>query len=108
MFTNCDPYRLSWDKRLKYPAPQNYPTDFYYQVWSRNIPPTLMIAAKSSQGYSKGKAQTLKLIADLEKNVKNFVVLNVEGGHDVHFTNPERFVKELCQFLDKKFVRSKL
>lgn len=67
-----------------------------------------MIAAKSSQGYTKGKAQALKLIADLEKNITNFVVLNVEGGHDVHFTNPERFVKELCQFLDKKFVRSKL
>ncbi|KAI8426966.1 hypothetical protein MSG28_014626 [Choristoneura fumiferana] len=85
---------LSWDKRLKYPAPQNYPTDFYYRVWSKNIPPTLMIAAKSSQGYSKGKAETVKLIADLEKNVENFLVLNVEGGHDVHFTNPERFVKE--------------
>lgn len=104
-----DLYELAWDRRLLCLPPPNYPPSYYYQLFCTPTP-TLLIAAKDWQGgYSNGKKETLKLINDLEKTLDNFTVITVEGGHDVHFTNPERFFKVLCEFLDKKFEnKSKL
>ncbi|XP_063632403.1 serine hydrolase-like protein 2 [Cydia splendana] len=98
-----DLYELSWDRRLICLPPPNYPPSYYYQLFYTPTP-TLLIAAKEFQGgYTNGVKKTLKLISDLEKSLDSFTVVTVEGGHDVHFTNPERFIKVLCEFLDKKF-----
>ncbi|XP_063544047.1 serine hydrolase-like protein [Cydia strobilella] len=102
-----DLYELSWDPRLLCLPPPNYPPSYYHQLFCTPTP-TLLIAAKEFQG-SNGKRETLKLISDLEKTLENFTVVTVEGGHNAHFTNPERFLKVLCEFLDKKFeCKSKL
>ncbi|XP_030034026.2 serine hydrolase-like protein 2 [Manduca sexta] len=102
-------FRLSWDNRLKSPAPQNYTNEYYYALFSKNTPPTLLLSASDgAKGYDKGKEGAQKLIADLKSNVANFQLVEVLGGHDVHFTNPDRCAPHILKFLEKDFGRSKL
>ncbi|XP_052745896.1 serine hydrolase-like protein [Bicyclus anynana] len=104
-----DLYCLSWDKRLRLMPPTNYPLDYYYQIFSKNTPPTLSIHAKDTHDfYPAGKENARKLFADLEKKWKNFTILRVDGNHDVHFLHPERISSFVCRFMKKEFARSKL
>ncbi|XP_052754900.1 serine hydrolase-like protein [Galleria mellonella] len=102
-----DQYKLSWDRRLRFPAPQNYSPDYYYQLFSRNSPPTLHIQCTLSQGYLPGKAHVEKLLSDLSKNMQHFVLVTVEGDHDVHLTNPDRIIGYIKDFLNRDFKKEK-
>lgn len=42
------------------------------------------------------------------RKLKNVKYELVEGGHDVHFTNPERVAGFVTEFLEKDFFVSKL
>ncbi|XP_039762410.1 serine hydrolase-like protein isoform X1 [Pararge aegeria] len=95
-------YSLSWDKRTKLMPPTNYPPEYYYQLFTKNSPPTLCInATKSYNFYIEGKDIVDKLLADMEKNLKNFTILRVDGNHDFHFLHPERISDFVCSFLEK-------
>ncbi|XP_059044793.1 serine hydrolase-like protein [Achroia grisella] len=102
-----DKYKLSWDRRLRFPAPQNYPPNYYYQLFSRNSPPTLHIECTLSKGYPPGKKFVQQLLSDLEKNTENFFLVAVEGGHDIHLTNPDKISKFINEFLSRDFKREK-
>ncbi|XP_046975616.1 serine hydrolase-like protein [Vanessa cardui] len=105
-----DQYKLLWDRRMKNLAPMNYSPDYCYKLFSKNCPPTLyIIANRSFAGYhSKEKVIVDELITKLERNVKNFTVLKVDGTHDVHFIHPERISDHVCRFLERDEVKSKL
>ncbi|CAG9789721.1 unnamed protein product [Diatraea saccharalis] len=90
-------YRLSWDRRLKYPAPQNFPIDYYYQLFS-NIPPTLIISATKAKGYSERAAAVDELV-DRLKTTGNLTLETVEGNHDVHLVRPDAVAEKLLPFL---------
>ncbi|XP_013174312.1 PREDICTED: serine hydrolase-like protein [Papilio xuthus] len=97
-----DKYKLSWDKREKILAPTFSSIDYYYSLFSQNCPPTLFISANQSDGgYTQAKDLVKQLISDLTKNTNYFKVVAVDGGHDVHFTNPERLAKYIVEFLDE-------
>lgn len=75
--------------------------DYYYGIFSKNSPPTLFISANQFEGgYIKAKELVKQLIFDLSNN-KSFKVVTVDGGHDVHFTNPERMAQYIIEFLDE-------
>ncbi|CAH2062367.1 unnamed protein product, partial [Iphiclides podalirius] len=94
--------RLSWDKRQKTLAPTFNSADYYYALFSQNVPPTLHVLARhSGGGYAQGKAPAAQLLSDLERNVPNVRVLRVDGGHDVHLTNPERIAPAIVSFLEE-------
>ncbi|XP_072941412.1 serine hydrolase-like protein [Epargyreus clarus] len=100
-----DTYKLSWDKRQKIIAPSNFPQEYYMEIFSKNTPPSLFINAteSSEQFYSKGKDAANNILAHLKKKVKYVSMVDVHGGHDVHFTNPERIEKYVVDFLNKDF-----
>ncbi|CAB3222471.1 unnamed protein product [Arctia plantaginis] len=101
-----DQYRFTWDRRLKLPAPQNYPNSYYFSIFS-NMPPTLVISASDSlrEQSQSGSLELLKMLSTLE----NYNHVMVEGGHDVHLTNPERLAPHVIEFLKKETkVNSKL
>ncbi|XP_014357174.2 serine hydrolase-like protein [Papilio machaon] len=105
-----DKYKLSWDKREKILAPPFGSIDYYYGLFSQNCPPTLFISANQSDGgYTEAKDLVNQLISDLSKNMTYFKVVTVDGGHDVHFTNPERLSQHILEFLDEtERVKAKL
>lgn len=104
-----DRFVLSWDNRLKLLAPSNYPKEYYYELFSRNSPPTLLLRATEERGSSEDRIQAVKeILTKMEENCGNFLIVSVTGGHDVHLTNPERCAKHISEFLDKDFGKSKL
>ncbi|XP_050359720.1 serine hydrolase-like protein [Nymphalis io] len=105
-----DQYKLLWDRRMKNLAPMNYSSDYCYRLLSKNCPPSLYIIASQSfaERHPKEKPIVDELISKLEKNIKNFTVLNVDGTHDVHFIHPERISDHIRLFLETDDVKSKL
>ncbi|XP_026490700.2 serine hydrolase-like protein [Vanessa tameamea] len=105
-----DQYKLLWDRRMKILAPMNYSLDYCYKLISKNCPPILYIVANQSFAdyHSKEKVIVGELISKLERSVKNFTILNVEGTHDVHFIHPERISDHVRRFLERDEVKSKL
>lgn len=104
---NC--YRLSWDKRTKKFVPTNFPPEYYYEIFSAFIPPTLYIHANQSYNFNtEGKKIIDKFVKKMEENYRHFNVLRVDGTHDVHFINPECFSDVLSVFLSNSDVISKL
>lgn len=98
--------RFTWDRRLKLPAPQNYPNSYYFAIFS-NMPPTLVISASDSlrEQSTSGSLELLNMLSSL----KNFNHVTVEGSHDVHLTNPERLASHVIKFLKvEPKVNSKL
>uniref|UniRef100_A0A2A4JFX9 AB hydrolase-1 domain-containing protein n=1 Tax=Heliothis virescens TaxID=7102 RepID=A0A2A4JFX9_HELVI len=100
---------LSWDNRLKNLAPTNFGNDYYFELF-KTIPPTLLISASDgakniprNNNWREGAKELLDKMATLE----NFHRVDVEGGHDVHFTHPERVAPYIIKFLENK-VNSKL
>ncbi|KAM3957337.1 serine hydrolase-like protein [Aphomia sociella] len=51
-----DQYRLSWDRRLRFPATTNYPVEYNYQIF-KHLPPTIIFKARLSTGYLPGEQQ---------------------------------------------------
>ncbi|XP_068626027.1 serine hydrolase-like protein [Battus philenor] len=102
-----DQYKLSWDKREKILAPMVSSPEHYYELFSSNPVPSLFICAQDfDSGYVKGKEETSKLISNLS-TLKNIKIINVEGAHDVHFTNPERVIEHIKNFLDEDSNKTK-
>ncbi|KAJ0169854.1 hypothetical protein K1T71_014460 [Dendrolimus kikuchii] len=104
-----DRYMLSWDRRLRYIVPQHYPNDYYYKLFTKKSPPILHICAnEGSKNYPSKLKEAKELLNWLEKGLKYFKVIYVDGGHDVHFTNPERCAQHIVEFLNCEFEKSKL
>ncbi|XP_034838235.1 serine hydrolase-like protein isoform X1 [Maniola hyperantus] len=106
-----DQYRMSWDLRTRLMPPTIFPPEYYFQLFSKNCPPTLCINATDTLDfYVDGKETVNRLLADLEKTLRNFTIIRVEGNHDFHFLHPERISKNVCSFLKKDFgdMKSKL
>ncbi|XP_075989507.1 serine hydrolase-like protein isoform X2 [Anticarsia gemmatalis] len=98
-----DQYRFSWDRRLKMPAPQNYPNTYYFALF-KNIPKTLLISASESIfPKTQAKAGSLELIGMMSK-LSNFSQVIVEGDHDVHLSYPERVAPYAAAFLTENIV----
>lgn len=102
-------FRLSWDKRYRnVPGFNSLPAQFYLDLFCQHPVPTLFVCANDmTQLFYQPSSLSAKLISTLADN-KSVGVVWVEGGHDVHLTNPERFIDELLKFLDNDFVFSKL
>ncbi|KAL0808464.1 hypothetical protein ABMA28_012919 [Loxostege sticticalis] len=105
-----DTYKLSWDKRLRLPAAQNYPPDYYYGLFSKNLPPTLIISASNSLDPRNKKRNdiAIELVSQLQKSTDHFYEETVTGGHDVHLTDPELVAKSILGFLNMSMGRAKL
>ncbi|XP_047518881.1 serine hydrolase-like protein isoform X2 [Pieris napi] len=103
-------YRLSWDRRYKItPGFNSLPQQFYIDLFSQHRTPSLFICASvMTDLYYQQSNLSVKLMSHMSEENKNVNVIWVEGGHDVHLTNPERFINELLMFLDNDFVISKL
>ncbi|KAM3956836.1 uncharacterized protein ACR2FA_009144 [Aphomia sociella] len=101
-----DQYRLSWDRRLRFPATTNYPVEYNYQIF-KHLPPTIIFKARLSTGYLPGKPHTDRLISELKKFCVDLQTFTVEGYHDVHLTHPSRVAPQIIQFLNKNFHRRK-
>ncbi|XP_063836883.1 serine hydrolase-like protein 2 [Ostrinia nubilalis] len=105
-----DLYKLAWDKRLKFPAPQNYPVDYYVDLFSKLLPPTLIISASNSLNpdFRERNEKALHLVRELQKNTDYFFVETVTGGHDVHLTDSESVARCVLGFLSKTMKKAKL
>ncbi|KAL4714750.1 hypothetical protein ACJJTC_002609 [Scirpophaga incertulas] len=96
-----DKYKLAWDRRLKFPAPQNYPLEYYCELFSTKIPILMISASQFDSGYAKGRDAALKLVKHMKEYSPVFFEATVEGGHDVHLTSPEAVAALVVPFLNK-------
>lgn len=102
-------YKLSWDGRLRTAAPQNYPNEYYYKLFTKDMPPILHIcASEGSKNYPFKLKEAQELLTWLEKGFKHYREVKVVGNHDVHFMNPERCAKYIVEFLEGANSKSKL
>ncbi|KAM3956861.1 serine hydrolase-like protein 2 [Aphomia sociella] len=102
-----DQYKLSWDRRLRSPAPQNYPLEYYYKLFTSNSPPTLHIEFTLTVGYAPSRTMVKKLLEDMKNNLENFILVDVEGHHDLHLTEPARISECIVDFMKTDFTKLK-
>ncbi|XP_041968151.1 serine hydrolase-like protein [Aricia agestis] len=105
-----DKYKLSWERRLKVLYPLQNTLEYQKELFSKNSPPLFMVACTQSHSkfsYRDTWVESLKLLEYMSQQ-KNCTMITVEGDHDLHFKNPELFIKDLRSFLHKSFVDSKI
>ncbi|XP_045457087.1 serine hydrolase-like protein [Melitaea cinxia] len=104
-----DQYRLSWDRRLHNYALMNYTPEYCYELFTKSSPPTLYIIADQNKRYEVTKERLVadEIVRKVSRNVKNFFIVHVEGGHDLHFLNPELIGEDVCEFLKRDFTKTK-
>ncbi|CAK1556050.1 unnamed protein product [Leptosia nina] len=101
-------YKLTWDRRFKIlPGFNSLHSDFYHDLFTMHPTPALFICAKDMRAFYQPSGLAVKVMSTLTARA-NVKVIWVDGGHDVHLTNPERFASELVQFLESDVARSKL
>lgn len=101
-------FRFTWDPKVKKISTTLFSFDTLYAVLATNIP-SLNIVASDDASLEMFRTYTAKMMAKLKNETKNYNILNVEGGHDVHLTNPQSFVGNIAEFLNKDFnICSKL
>ncbi|XP_060809274.1 serine hydrolase-like protein [Amyelois transitella] len=90
--------RFTSDRRYKYIAAVPFSPEHLKRVFTSITTPTLSIMAENS--IKKGLYRNAEFLLD-EGSFKanNYRVRRVEGGHDVHFVNPERVAGFVTQFL---------
>ncbi|XP_053614468.1 serine hydrolase-like protein 2 isoform X2 [Plodia interpunctella] len=99
-------YRLSWDRRTADCVPQNYPNEYYADLFCTAPPLIAFHMSNGHKGIMDGRDSGLYLLETL-KSRPNSAVYDMEGEHDAHL-NPRDMVDRITEFLDKDLRKSKL
>ncbi|XP_073964069.1 serine hydrolase-like protein isoform X2 [Choristoneura fumiferana] len=101
-------YSLTWGHKVKKISTVPILFDMFYATLSTKAP-TLSVVASETPNAGPTADYAAKMFKKLQSEMKDFLILNVEGGHSVHFTNPESFVEYVIDFMKRDFsVKSKL
>ncbi|XP_060809208.1 serine hydrolase-like protein 2 isoform X1 [Amyelois transitella] len=101
-----DHYRLSWDRRTADCVPQNFPNEYYAELFSTAPPSVLINMSNGHKGITSGREDALKLMEALKART-NMTLVDLHGEHDAHLT-PDGMAETIAQFLEKDLRRSKL
>ncbi|XP_053623351.1 serine hydrolase-like protein [Plodia interpunctella] len=89
--------KFTADRRYKFISTVPFAPDHLKRVFTGITTPTLNIVAENSlkKGYYKGA----EFLLDESCFAGNYRIRKVDGGHDVHFVNPDRVAPFVTQFL---------
>lgn len=76
--------------------------DMFFATLSTKEPMLYVVASEQST-VGPTVDYAAKMFKKLQSEMKDFLILNVEGGHNVHFTNPESFVEYVIDFMKRDF-----
>ncbi|CAH0599478.1 unnamed protein product [Chrysodeixis includens] len=92
-------YKLSWDTRMKKIATIPVSEEILYTIITQHAPPSLIIEAAENNSSPQGKKFSKNVLEKCNLMVPNFYTVTVQGGHDVHITNPEIVTPHIEKFL---------
>lgn len=99
-------YKFSMDPRLKYflqPPGSPQHAVRLFKTYPVKCPVLIIVAKQNSMQLTY-----FKDVIKYFKTLKNFKMVYVDFGHDVHFTNPEVVAPFICDFLRNIKKKSKL
>ncbi|CAK1556024.1 unnamed protein product [Leptosia nina] len=99
--------RYTHDRRMKIPQMPPFSMEQYKDMMKNVKTPTLTIVAQGSIDHGYYKLSSLEMDEEKYPN-RNCRVRFVEGYHDVHFSNPERVVPFVAEFLMNGDSKAKL